>query len=71
MSALDLIAFDSVQATGYSQTTARTLSSAVDQSEAGQPGHALTASARRLRIRYSTTASSRITASRIIAIACA
>jgi ribosomal protein L13E len=35
MSALDLIAFDSVQATGYNQTTARTLRSAVDQRRRG------------------------------------
>ena len=35
MSALDLIAFVSVQATGYSQTAARTLSSTVDHRRRG------------------------------------
>ena len=71
MSALDLIAFVSVHTTGYSQTTARTPRSTVDERRRGSPVTSCTVSARRSRSRYSTTVSSRIRTSRIIAIACA
>ena len=56
-------------ATGYSHRMASTLRTTVGHPSAAHARHSVTAAARRSRIRYSTTPSTRISASRIIAIA--
>ena len=71
MSALDLMALVSVHATGYSQTSGEDTEEDGGRAKMPPPGHERTVSARRSRNRYSTTVSSRMRNSRIIAIACA